>query len=73
MMSASHLGDVLWLSYYHLTDRWRRTRLDEFAARPVHTIDLAALDGHRLTSPARRDRSAVRVLHLDEHIPDRVR
>jgi hypothetical protein len=71
--ALAELGDVLWLSYYHLIDRWRRTRLDEFVARPVHTIDLATLDGHRLTLPARRDRSEVRVLHLDDHIPDRVR
>lgn len=60
----AELGDALWLSYYHLADRWRRARLDGFVSRPVHTIDLAALDGHRLT---------VRVLHLDGQVPDRVR
>ncbi len=68
----AELGDVVWLSYYHLVDRWRRTRLDGFISRPVHTIDLATLDGHRRTVPARQGRVAVHVLHLDGHLPDRV-
>ena len=69
----AELGDVLWLSYYHLVDRWHRTRLDGFAARPVHTIELSTLDRHRHAPPARRDRVEVRVLRLDGHLPDRVR
>lgn len=69
----AELGDVLWLSYYHLVGSWRRTRLDGSVSRPVHTIDLATLDGHRLTVPARQDRVEVRVLHLDGHLPDRPR
>jgi hypothetical protein len=69
----AELGDALWLSYHHLVDRWRRTRLDEFVSRPVHTVNLATLDGHRLTVPARQGRVEVRVLHLDGHLPDRVR
>jgi hypothetical protein len=81
MMSASHfprtalaeLGDVLWLSYYHLVARSRRTRLDGFVARPVHTVDLATLDAHRLTLPARRERAEVHVLRLDGHLPHRSR
>jgi hypothetical protein len=67
----AEVGDVLWLSYYHLVARWRRTQLDGFVARPVHTIDLATLDGHRL--PQHRNRVEVRVLHLDGRAPDRVR
>ncbi len=51
MMSASHfprtalaeLGDVLWLSYYHLVGRPRRTQLDGFVSRPVRAL---RLDGH---------------------------
>jgi hypothetical protein len=69
----AEVGDVLWLSYYHLVDQWRRTRLDGFVARPVHTVDLATLDGHRLTLPPHRDRAEVRVLRLDGHLQDRVR
>lgn len=69
----AELGDVLWLSYYHLAAGWRRTRLEGFVARPVHTIDLATLDGHRLTVPARQGPVAVHVLHLDGHLPHRVR
>jgi hypothetical protein len=67
----AELGDVLWLSYYHLVDQWHRTRFDGFVSRPVHAIDLATLDGHRLTVPARQDRGEVRVLHLDGHLPGR--
>ena len=67
------LGDALWLSYYHLVGSWRRTRLDGFVSRPVHTIDLATLDGHRLTLPARRDQAEVHVLRLDGHLPHRSR
>lgn len=66
----AEVGDVLWLSYYHLMAQWRRTRLDGFVARPVHTIDLAALDGHRLTLPAHR--VEVHVLRLDGHVQGRV-
>ena len=69
----TELGDVLWLSYYHLVDQLHRTRLDGFVSRPVRPIDLATLDGHRLTVPARQDRVGVRVLHLDGHLPDRPR
>ncbi|SMC94853.1 hypothetical protein [Lentzea albidocapillata] len=71
--TLTDLGDVLWLSYYHLIDRWRRTRLDGFVSRPVHTIDLATVDGHRLTLPTRRDRVEVRVLRLRRQVPDRAR
>ncbi|WP_434446787.1 hypothetical protein [Lentzea sp. E54] len=65
----AELGDVLWLSYYHLVDRWRRSQLDGFVARPVRTIDLATLDGHRLTLPARPNRAEVHVLSLPAPVP----
>ena len=83
MMSASHpsarprrallaeLGDALWLSYYRLIGR--RSRLDGFVLRPVHTIDLATLDGHRLTLPVRQKQVEMRRLSLHGHIPDQAR
>lgn len=70
----AELGDVLWLSYYHLIGRRRRTRLDGFVSRPAHTIDLATLDGHRITLPvAHREQVEMRRLSLRGHIPDQAR
>jgi hypothetical protein len=69
----AELGDALWLSYYHLVNRWRRTRLDGFISRPVRTIDLTTLDGHRITLPARREHVEMRRLSLHGHIPDQAR
>jgi hypothetical protein len=69
----AELGDALWLSYYHLADRWRRTQLDGFVSRPVRTIDLTLLDGHRITLPARREHVEMRRLSLHGHIPDQAR
>jgi len=70
MMSALA---ALRLSYHHLVRRWRRAQLDGFVSRPVRTIDLAAVDGHGLRPPARRDRAGVRVLRLRGRVPDRER
>ncbi len=69
----AELGDALWLSYYHLAVRWRRTRLDGFVARPVHTIDLTTLDGHRITLPVRQKQVEMRRLSLHGHIPEQTR
>jgi hypothetical protein len=69
----TELRDTLWLSYYHLAARWRRTQLDGFAPRRVRTIDLTTLDGHRVTPPARREHVEVRRLSLHGHIPDQAR
>ncbi len=69
----AELGDALWLSYYHLADRWRRSQLDGFVSHPVRTIDLTTLDGHRITLSARREHVEVRRLSLHGHIPDQVR
>ncbi|MGW6929716.1 hypothetical protein ACWGE0_06570 [Lentzea sp. NPDC054927] len=69
----AELGDALWLSYYHLADRWRRTQLDGFVSHPVRTIDLTTLDGHRITLPARREHVEMRRLSLHGHIPDQAR
>ncbi|MDX8050566.1 hypothetical protein SK571_14340 [Lentzea sp. BCCO 10_0798] len=71
--ALTDLGDVLWLSYHHLVGHWRRTQLDGFVSQPVRTIDLAAVDGHRRTPSARRDRVQVRVLRLRGHLPDQGR
>ena len=69
----AELGDALWLSYYHLADRWRRTQLDGFVSRPVRTIDLTTLDGHRITLPAPRKHVEMRRLSLHGHIPNQAR
>ncbi len=69
----TELGDALWLSYYHLIGLGRRARLDGFVSRPVHTIDLATLDGHRITLPAPREHAEMRRLSLHGHIPDQAR
>ena len=69
----AELGDALWLGYYRLIGRHRRTRLDGSVSRRVHTIDLPTLDGHRLTLPVRRNRVEMRRLSLRGHIPDQAR
>jgi hypothetical protein len=69
----AELGDALWLSYYHLAHRWRRTQLDGSVPRPVHTIDLTTLDGHRVRLPVRRKQVEMRRLSLHGHIPDQAR
>lgn len=67
------LGGVLWLGYYHVVDRWRRIRLDGNVSRPVHTIDLAALDGRRRAVPVRTGQAEVHVLSLRCSLPHRSR
>lgn len=69
----AELGDALRLSYHHLAARWRRTRLDGSVSRPVHTIDLTTLDGHRITPPVRQEQVEMRKLSLHGHIPEQVR
>lgn len=69
----AELGDALWLSYYHLAYGWRRAQLDGSVARPVHTIDLTTLDGHRITLPVRQKQVEMRRLSLHGHIPDQAR
>lgn len=69
------LGDSMWLSYYHLIDNWRRPQRDGFIARPVHTIDLAALDEHRITLsavPSDHSPSALRRITTDSGTRDHV-
>ncbi|WP_143466561.1 hypothetical protein [Lentzea kentuckyensis] len=67
------LGGVLWLGYYHLVDRWRRIRLDGKVSRPVHTIDLAMLGGHRRAVPVRSGHAEVHVLSLRRSLAHRSR
>jgi len=57
-MSASHLPVA---------------QLDGFVPRPVRTIDLTTLDGHRITLPARREHVEVRRLSPHGHIPNQAR
>lgn len=71
--SLAELVGVLRLGYYHLVDRWRRIRLDGHVSRPVHTIDLTALDGHHHTVPVRTGQAEVHVLSLRGSPPHRSR
>ncbi|ANZ40525.1 hypothetical protein BBK82_35495 [Lentzea guizhouensis] len=67
------LDDVLWLGYHHLVERWRRIRLDGHVSRPVHTIDLTALDGRHRSVPVCTDQAEVHVLSLRGPLPHRSR
>lgn len=71
--SLAELGGALWLGYYHLVDRWRRIRLDGQISRPVHTVDLTALDGRRRAVPVHPGQAEVHVLSLRGSLPHRSR